>query len=79
MLAEEASTTHFGDGGGKNDDLIQLPDPFHKLVDARSFDDVNVVVLALDFNRYGEVCPFENLKLPFSILTGLGTRGKKVP
>ena len=51
----------FGDGCGEYHDLVELADSFHELVDAGAFDDIDVVELPLDLNRYGEVGLVQNL------------------
>lgn len=51
----------FGDGGCEDHDLVQLADSFHEGVDARSFDDVDVMVLAFNLDWYREVCLVEDL------------------
>jgi len=51
----EQRITVLGYRGREDDDLIQLPDSLHEGVDARSLDDVDIVVLAFDLDRDCEV------------------------
>ena len=44
-----------GNGGCEDYHLIQLADPLHELVDARSLDHIDVVILSFDLHRYREV------------------------
>ena len=48
--------TDLGDRGGENYNLVELANPLHELVDTRSFDNVNVVVLSFYLNRNRKVC-----------------------
>ena len=43
------------DGCREDDNFVELTDAFEEGVHARPFDDVNVVILAFDFNGYREV------------------------
>lgn len=47
---------------GKDDNLVELSDALHKLVHSRPLDDVNVVILTLDFDRYREVRLMKDLE-----------------
>lgn len=47
--------TYFRNRRGEHNDLVQLADPLHKLVDAGTLDNVYIVVLALDLDRDGEI------------------------
>lgn len=62
---EESATrkfiTYFRNGGGKNNDLIELAYPLHELVDARSFYDIYIMIIALNFYWYRKVRLVENL------------------
>ena len=53
--------TNLGHGGGKDDDLIQLADPPHKLVDARPLDDIDVVISSFNFHWNCKVCLIQQL------------------
>jgi hypothetical protein len=53
--------TYLGDRCREDDNFIQLAYPLHKLVDARSFDDIYVVVLALNLDWDSEVGLMQNL------------------
>jgi hypothetical protein len=58
-----AGQTYLGYRSGKDNYLIQFTNPLHKLIDSWAFDDIYVVVLALNFHRNGEVSLVENLKI----------------
>ena len=47
--------THLGDRSSKNDDFVELTDPLHELINARSFDNVDVVILTLNLDRYRKI------------------------
>lgn len=49
--------------GGENYDFIQFADAAHELVDARALDDIDIVELTFDFNRYGEVSLMKDLDI----------------
>jgi len=49
------SFAYLRDGGGEDNDFIQLADTLHELVDAGSLDDIHIVVLAFNLNRDSEV------------------------
>jgi hypothetical protein len=42
-------------------DLIELANSLHELIDARPLDDIDIMVVALDFYRYCEVGLVEDL------------------
>ena len=41
--------------GCKNNNLVELPNALHELIDARPFDHINVVILTFDLHGYGEI------------------------
>lgn len=43
------------DWSREHDHLVQLAHPLHELVDAWTLDDINIVVVAFDLDRYCEV------------------------
>lgn len=55
MVRLHRLATCLGDGSGEDHNLVQLADPLHELVNARSLDHIDIVILSLDLNRYGEV------------------------
>ena len=55
------SQTHFRDRCRKDNHFVQFPDTFHELIDSGSFDHVNIVVLAFDLYRNGEIRTLKNL------------------
>lgn len=46
---------NLGDRGCKYNNFVQLSNPLHELVNPRSLDDVDVVVVALNLYRDGEI------------------------
>lgn len=54
--------TYLGDGCRENNHFVQFAHSLHELVDARSLDHVDIVVLALDFDRNGEIRALQNLQ-----------------
>lgn len=50
------------DGRGKDDNFIELTNTLHELINARSLNDVHVVVGSFDFDRDGEVGLMEELQ-----------------
>lgn len=53
--------SYLRDGRRENNNLVKLADSLHELINSRSLYDVNVVVVALDFDRDCEVCLMQNL------------------
>ncbi len=55
------SLTYLGDRRGEYNNFIQLAHSLHKLVDSRSLNDIYVVIVAFNFDRYRKVGLVENL------------------
>lgn len=49
------SNTYFGDRSCKHYNLVELANALHELIDARSFDDIYIMVLALNLYRYRKI------------------------
>ena len=47
--------TYFGHRSCKHHDLVELANALHELIDARSFDDIYIMILALNLHRDREV------------------------
>ena len=52
----------FGDGSCEDDHFVYFTDSLEERINARSFYDIHVVILAFDFDWNGEVCLMEDLK-----------------
>lgn len=55
------AATYFGNRCCKNHHFVQFAHTLHELVNARSLDDIDIVVLAFNFHRNREVCLVQNL------------------
>lgn len=47
--------TYFGDRSCKYHNLIELANALHELIDAWSFDDIYIMILALNLHRYRKI------------------------
>ena len=47
---------------GEDDNLVQLADPLHELIDSWPFDDINIMVLTFDLDRNCEIGLVEDLE-----------------
>jgi hypothetical protein len=47
--------TNLGDRGGEDDNLVKLAHSLHELIYTRSFDYVDIMILALNLDGYREV------------------------
>ena len=54
---------YLGDRCCEDDDLIEFANALHELIDTRPFDDINIVILALDLHWNREVGLVEDLKV----------------
>lgn len=52
-----------GNRRGEDDHLVKLSDSFHECINARAFDDIDVVVLPFDLDRDGEISLVQNLRV----------------
>ena len=62
LIQCRACPTYLGYRRRKDNNLIKLAHPLHKLVNTRTFYNVYIVVIALDLDGYREVGLVENLK-----------------
>ena len=51
----------FGHRSGEDNNFVELSDPLEEGIDTGPLDDVDIVVLALNLNRYGKVRLMEDL------------------
>jgi hypothetical protein len=57
----ERVSTYLGHGRSEDDDFVEFANPLHELVHARTLDDIDVVIVALDLHGYCEIGLVENL------------------
>jgi hypothetical protein len=55
VTEKSSSLTYLGHRRRKDNHLVELTNPLHELVDAWSLDDIDIMVVALDFYGYCEV------------------------
>jgi hypothetical protein len=55
LVVQRVQEVYLRNGRREDDNFIQLPDALHELVNARSLNDVDVVVVALDLHGYREI------------------------
>ena len=48
--------------GSENDNFIKFSNSLHELIDTGSFNDIDIVIVALDLNRYCEICLMQYLE-----------------
>jgi hypothetical protein len=53
--------TNLGDTGSKHYHFIKFTNSLHELINARSFYDVDIVILTLNLHGYRKVCLMQNL------------------
>lgn len=54
--------THLRNRGSEDNHLVQFSNTLHELIDSRSFDHVDVVVLPFDLHRDREIGTLKNLR-----------------
>jgi hypothetical protein len=60
--------------GGKHNNLVELANPFHELIDAGPFDDIDIMIIALNLDGYCEVGLVKDLETVSEGLTRLRWR-----
>lgn len=65
ITSEQASSArdyaHLRDRRREYDNLVELTDSLHELIDTRALDDIYIVIVPFDLNRYCEICLVKNL------------------
>ena len=59
--------THFRDRSSKDDNFVELAYPLHELVDPRSLDNVNIMILPFYLHWNSEVRLMQNLHLILAV------------
>lgn len=54
-IGRRKEKTNLGDRSCEYNNFVQLSNPLHELVNPRSFDDIDIVIVALDLYRDGEI------------------------
>jgi hypothetical protein len=55
-------TPYLRDGRCEHHYFIEFTDPLHEFIDTGALDDINVMVVTLNFDRYCEICLMQNLE-----------------
>ena len=62
ITGHRSDRIYLGHRGSEDDHFVQLPHALHELIHARSFDDVDIVILTLNLHGNGEVGLMKNLR-----------------
>ncbi len=54
-LARQGQSAYLGHGCCEDNNLVELANSLHELVDTGPFDHINIMVVTLNFHRYCEV------------------------
>ena len=57
--------TYLGDGCSEDNDFVQLAHSLHEFVDSRSLNDIYIMIIAFNFDRYSEIRLVENLGIKY--------------
>lgn len=60
-ISECAARSYLGDRGCENHDFVKLSDALHESIDAWTLDNVDIMILSLDFHWNCEICLMQYL------------------